>query len=302
MPVATLIASKKLKKADLSEARDRLSARGLATCYSQWIEKGKAADIFFKGNIEEGRMALASMSKKFDIAILYEKHRSARLFISDMDSTMIAAECIDELAGYAGIKDEIAAVTERAMRGELDFEEALRSRVALLKGLDESVIAECLRDKITLMPGAKQLISTLKLMGSRCILVSGGFHHFADVIGKELGFDAVFANRIAVENGKLTGELLGDIVDAKRKAEILKTERKAAGIKKHKTLAIGDGANDIPMIKKSGLGVAYHAKPKVRKAADVAINHGDLTHLLYILGHGQSEWAIMGNDENNRAA
>lgn len=212
-----------------------------------------------------------------------------QVFVSDMDSTMIMAECIDELADFAGIKPQIAAITERAMQGELDFESALRERVALLAGLPETAIAECLATRIAMMPGAKVLVETLKDKGCRTVLVTGGFHQFADPVAEELGFERVVANRLEVAGGKLTGGLTGPITDSAVKRAVLLEEaaRLGAGTV---SLATGDGANDIPMLEAATYGIAFAAKPKARAAADGWIDRGNLTGVLELLGIPEAQW------------
>ena len=212
-----------------------------------------------------------------------------RLFVSDMDSTMIGQECIDELADYAGLKPQIAAITERAMQGELDFEAALRERVALLEGLDESAIHACLADRITPTPGAKVLVATLAALGTRTVLVTGGFHHFADPVAEMLGFHRVVGNRLAVEGGKLTGGLIGPITDSAVKAAVLRDELAGLGEGAH-SLATGDGANDIPMIEAATYGFAYRAKPKARAAANGRVDVADLSAVLTLLGVPKADW------------
>ena len=212
-----------------------------------------------------------------------------RLFVSDMDSTMIGQECIDELADYAGIKAQIAEITERAMQGELDFESALRERVALLAGLDEGAIGQCLAERITATPGAKTLVATLAALGTRTVLVTGGFHHFADPVAEMLGFHRVVGNRLAVEDGKLTGGLVGPITDSAVKAAVLREELAVLGEGAH-SLATGDGANDIPMIEAATYGFAYRAKPKARAAANGRVDSDDLTAVLTLLGVPRGEW------------
>ncbi len=214
-----------------------------------------------------------------------------RLFVSDMDSTMIGQECIDELADYAGIKPQIAAITERAMQGEIDFEAALRERVALLEGLDESAIRACLAERITPTPGAAMLVATLAALGTRTVLVTGGFHHFADPVAEMLGFDRVVGNRLAVEGGRLTGGLIGSITDSAVKAAVLRDELAAMGGGAH-SLATGDGANDIPLIAAATYGFAYRAKPKARSAANGRVDCGDLTAVLTLLGIPRSDWRV----------
>ena len=206
------------------------------------------------------------------------------LLVADMDSTMITVECIDELADYVGLKAQVSEVTERAMRGELDFAEALRSRVALLAGLPEATVAECLRERVKLMSGAVELITAFRASGGRAVLVSGGFTHFTDSVAQQIGFDRAVANRLGIRDGVLTGEVEFPIVDAQAKRETLLGEAAALGIPLAATVAIGDGANDIPMIETAGLGVAFHAKPKTEAAAGAWIRHGDLNVLRYALG------------------
>lgn len=212
-----------------------------------------------------------------------------RLFISDMDSTMIGQECIDELADFAGLKERVADITERAMQGELDFESALRERVGLLKGLSVDAIDQCLAERIRPMPGARVLVETLKKLGCHTVLVTGGFHHFADPVAASLGFEVVVGNRLEVQDGRLTGGLAGPIVDSSvKKATLLAA---MADLETGSTsLATGDGANDIPMLEAATYGIAYHAKPKARLAANGWIDRGDLTSVLRLLGIDRSLW------------
>jgi len=234
------------------------------------------------------REALDDMFPDFDWVVSAGGLSMPHLLVSDMDSTMIGQECIDELADYAGIKPQIAAITERAMRGELDFESALRERVALLAGLEESAIARCLDERIRPNRGARELVQGLKGAGARCVLVTGGFHHFADRVGEMLGFDRVVGNRLAVDRGVLTGELEGAISDGSTKARVLAEEAAALGKgalgEGVVALALGDGANDIPMIEAASFGIAYRAKPKAQEAADGRIESGDLRNVLRLLG------------------
>ena len=221
-----------------------------------------------------------------------------RVFVSDMDSTMIGQECIDELADFAGIKPQIATITEAAMRGELDFRAALIERVALLAGLPEDAIARCLAERIRPMPGASVLVATLKALGCRTVLVTGGFHQFADPVAEMLGFEHVVANRLDVVDGHLTGRLAGPICDSDTKLQTLLTEvAKVAesDVESDRgrdivSLATGDGANDIPMIAAATYGIAYHAKPKARDAANGWINRGDLTAVLALCGIPRAQW------------
>ena len=200
---------------------------------------------------------------------------------------MITCECIDELADYAGLKTEVAAITEAAMRGELDFEAALDARVALLAGMDAAIIDECRRERVRLMPGAVTLVRTMTTKGAASILISGGFTAFARPVAAELGFAAVHANALIVADGRLTGKVARPIVDAAAKRAALI----GAGVPLPATLAVGDGANDIPMLEAAGLGIAYHAKPRAAAAAHAAVRHGDLTVLLRAQGYRRCDWA-----------
>ena len=212
-----------------------------------------------------------------------------RLFVSDMDSTMIGQECIDELADFAGIKEKVAAITERAMRGELDFSAALRERVGLLEGLEEAAIDRCLAERIEPIEGARTLVATLRSKGCRAVLVTGGFHHFADPVAQQLGFERVVGNRLSVGGGKLTGSLSGPISDAGTKLATLEDERGQLG-EGARVLATGDGANDIPMLVAADYGIAYRAKPKAEEAANGRITSTDLTAILKLFDIPQHEW------------
>ena len=202
---------------------------------------------------------------------------------------MIAQECIDELADVVGLKEQVSDITERAMLGELDFESALVERVGLLQGLDETEIATCLNERITLMPGAITLVQTLRSLGCRAVLVTGGFHHFADPIAKRIGFQHVVGNQLEVEQGKLTGRLVGKLTDSSVKKRVLEEEQGSLPVGST-SLATGDGANDIPMLEAADYGIAYHAKPKARAAANGFVEQGDLTSILYLLRIPEEQW------------
>ena len=224
-----------------------------------------------------------------DLLVADHEIEVPRLFVSDMDSTMIGQECIDELADFAGIKDKVAGITERAMRGELEFESALKGRVGLLEGLEEGAIATCLEQRIQPVPGARALVNTLRSKGCRTVLVTGGFHHFADPVAEQLGFERVVGNRLGVAGGALTGLLAGPVSDASTKLATLEDERSQLG-EGARVLATGDGANDIPMIEAADYGIAYRAKPKAREAANGRIASVELTAILKLLGIAESEW------------
>ena len=203
---------------------------------------------------------------------------------------MIGQECIDELADYAGVKPQVAEITERAMQGDLDFVDALRARVALLAGLDEAVLAQCLAERVRPNPGAKTLIATMRAHGATCLLVSGGFTAFAEPVGKMLGFDEVRANVLARRNGKLAGTVEGAIVDSVAKCASLEEARGRLGLNINATMALGDGANDKAMVEAAGWGVAYHAKPALAEVADARLDHHGLDALLWAQGLPRSAW------------
>ena len=205
---------------------------------------------------------------------------------------MITVECIDELADYAGLKDRVAVVTERAMQGELVFEEALRERVALLKGLDEAVLDRCHAERVHASPGAEPLVRTMRRDGAYCLLVSGGFSQFADRVAESIGFHRAVSNQLGIAGGKLNGTVADPIVGAEAKRQALIDAAGEQQVELADALAIGDGANDIPMLEASGLGVAYRAKPKVAAIAAARIDHGDLGSLLYAQGYSRREWAV----------
>lgn len=224
-----------------------------------------------------------------DAALVSPEGRRKQVLVADMDSTMIEQECIDELADAVGIKAEVAAITERAMNGELDFEQALRTRVGLIKGLERRVIEEIRRERITLAPGGRALIHTMKAYGAVTSLVSGGFTFFADYFAKRIGFDEAIANVLEFEGDKLTGTVASPIVDKATKLRRLQELAAERNLPMSATMAVGDGANDLDMIKAAGIGVALHAKPHVAAEADVKIDHGDLTALLYLQGYEEED-------------
>lgn len=228
--------------------------------------------------------------KPVDAALVPLAHRRKKLLVADMDSTMIDQECIDEIADAVGIKAEVAAITQRAMNGELDFAEALRTRVALVKGLNRSVIEHIRRERITLAAGGRVLVQTMKAYGGYTSMVSGGFTFFADYYGKRIGFDETIANVLEFDGEVLTGNVPDPIVDKTTKLTRLQTLAREQNIATADTMAVGDGANDLDMIKAAGLGVALHAKPFVAAEASVQIDHGDLTALLYLQGYNEEDF------------
>jgi phosphoserine phosphatase len=274
----------------MSSAADRLASAGCAPGGWRWLDEGKAADLAFARDPSAARAALEGAFAATDVTVQPAEGREKKLLVADMDSTMITVECIDELADYAGIKARIAEVTERAMRGELDFAEALDARVALLERLEESAIDRCLAERVQVMPGAEALVKTMRARGALTILVSGGFTRFAEPVGERIGFERVIANRLLIENAMLTGKVAKPIVDSSTKETTLLGAAAERGLDPGETLAVGDGANDLAMIKRAGLGVAYHAKPIVAAAAGARVDHGDLTALLYAQGIPKAEW------------
>ena len=258
-----------------------------------WLKHRSAVDIFLDASVSPSpliqRLERHLAGQKVDFALHSTLRRRKKLLIADMDSTMIGQECIDELADYVGMKDEVADITARAMNGELPFEPALQERVALLKGLEVEAIDTVLKDRITLAPGGPQLLATMKQHGAHCALVSGGFTHFTKSIAGRLGFDEHHANTLLTRSGKLTGKVKEPILGREAKVEALNRLVATLGITHRETLAVGDGANDLGMIRLSGMGVALHAKPAVAAEAEISINHGDLESLLYLQGYREDE-------------
>ena len=238
-------------------------------------------------NGEAMRAAFLSIANERNLDIAFQRdsafRRNRRLVVFDMDSTLIRSEVIDELAMEAGVGDQVAQITEQAMRGELDFNESFRARVALLKGLDEGAL-ERVRDRIQLTEGAKRLVSTLRALGYRTAILSGGFTWFGQWLQQLLGIDYVHANELEIEDGQVTGRVVGQIVNGQRKAELLKEIAAQEGISLEQVIAVGDGANDLPMLGEAGLGIAFRAKPLVKQNAEQAISTLGLDGILYLIG------------------
>jgi phosphoserine phosphatase len=226
-----------------------------------------------------------------DVNVVAAEGRRKRMLIADMDSTIIGVECIDELADFAGLKAQVAAITEAAMRGELDFEAALIARVALLKGLPASALERCYAERVRLNPGARTLVRTMAAHGAETALVSGGFSFFSERVAREAGFARHQANRLEARDGVLTGEVARPILGRAAKLAALRAIAAEVGISPEAVLAVGDGANDADMVQAAGLGVAYHAKPALAELADARLDHSDLTALLALQGIGEDEWA-----------
>ena len=259
---------------------------------ARWLDPGVAAEFDLEA-IPENRWEVweGLQAMRVDMVVQRAGGRKKRLLIADMDSTMIQQECIDELADVAGVGAHVAAITARAMNGELDFEGALRERVGLLKGLPEAVIGQVLRDRITLMPGGPALLATMKANGAYTALVSGGFTAFTSSVAERLGFDENRANPLHIDGGALAGTVAEPILGKKAKLVALREITARLGISPAEALAVGDGANDLPMLLAAGTGVALHAKPRVQAECECRVNHGDLTALLYLQGYGRDEFA-----------
>jgi phosphoserine phosphatase len=258
----------------------------------KWLAAGEASEfavVESPGNRWEVWSDLQTLG--VDLIVQPEEGRRKKMLLADMDSTMIQQECIDELAAEAGVGDRVAAITAAAMNGELDFDGALRERVGLLKGLPESVINEVLDKRITLMPGGSELIATMKVNGAYAALVSGGFTAFTGAIAEKLGFDENRANTLISKDGLLTGDVGMPILGKQAKVDALEEITARLGISESDVLAVGDGANDLGMLKRAGTGVALHAKPSVAAQCDVRVNFGDLTALLYLQGYARDAFS-----------
>jgi phosphoserine phosphatase len=287
MPVLCLIANPIDSELDVS-----LAARVVKQVGGElnWLNHSIACEILEPKSTDalaEARAIIGTAA--VDAALLPTENRRKSILVADMDSTMINEECIDELAAALGLKEQVSEITDRAMRGELDFGQALDTRVALLKGLERKVIEAIRRENITLAPGGRALVQTMKAYGAYAALVSGGFTFFADFFGKRIGFDEAIANVLDFDGDALTGTVQKPIVDKNTKRERLIALAAERGVPLSQTLAVGDGANDLDMIRVAGLGVALHAKPAVAAEAQVRIDHGDLTALLYLQGFNDEE-------------
>jgi phosphoserine phosphatase len=295
--VATLIsdpAAAALDQAALARARNLLPAPG----EPRWLAANIAADLPFSppGENDNGARASAERLRErladrpIDVVVQPNGGRRKRLLIADMDSTMIGQECVDELADKVGLKARVAAITERAMRGDIAFAPALRERVALLAGLPVATIADVIAERIRLTAGGRTLVATMRANGAYTCLISGGFTLFAERIAAMLGFDESRANKLVLGDGRLAGKVEEPILGREAKLAALKDLTARLGLSPDATLAVGDGANDLAMLLAAGLGVAYHAKPLVAAQADARIDHGDLTALLYLQGYRREEF------------
>lgn len=257
-----------------------------------WLARKRAFDLLFDGDPDAVRTAMRETiedSWLLDVNVVAAENRRKKLIVADMDSTIIGCECIDELADMAGLKPKVAAITERAMRGEINFPAALRERVLLLKGLPLERLGRVYAERVRLTPGARALTATMRAHGGHSILVSGGFDFFTSRVAADAGFDENQGNRLLDDGQKLSGEVATPILGREAKLAAMEEATARLGLSPNDTLAIGDGANDLDMILKAGLGIAYHAKPVVAAAASAAISHGDLTAVLYLQGYRQED-------------
>jgi phosphoserine phosphatase len=297
--VVTLIsnpAAPVLTGALLARAADALPHPGAALL----LDPGIAADIPFARpdadpRVIADRIRDALGHAPVDVVVQPEANRRKALFLADMDSTMIGQECIDELADFVGKKEHVAAITERAMRGEIDFEPALRERVALLKGLPDDIATQVIATRITLTPGGRELVATMRAHGAYTALVSGGFTAFTGPISTLIGFHEHRSNTLDIIGGKLAGTVAEPILGKQAKLDSLVELRAARGLAAAATMAVGDGANDLAMLGEAGLGIAFHAKPKVAQAAHARVDHGDLTALLYMQGYRRADFVTAHN-------
>ncbi len=294
MPLVATLISNPARPALASALADKARA-ALGAQHIGWLAPDVACDLELPDGLDDAEakelLAAVLADEPVDFAIQNAEGRRKKLLIADMDSTMIDQECIDELGDEIGLKARIAAITARAMNGEIEFEPALRERVALLVGLDEAVIDRVVENRITLAAGGRQLVATMNRDGALTALVSGGFDAFTGRVAAKLGFGEHRANRLLIENGRLNGKVAEPILGSDAKVAALREFCARLAIPLSDAIAVGDGANDLAMLKQAGSGVALHAKPSVAEAADIRIDHGDLTALLYLQGYRREELA-----------
>ncbi len=290
--VATFVAGPDLRFSE-AQATDATNAAGLSPAHLDWLEPGVALDVFFghgdDARIIAGRLREALAPAPVDVIVQPVVGRRKHLLVSDMDSTMIVQECLDELAGCRGLREKISAITQQAMRGELEFETALRARVALLAGVTQDDIQSIIA-RLTPNPGARTLVATMRAHGAWTALITGGFAPIADAVAARLGFNETRANRLGVLENALTGEVLPPVLGRAAKRRALEEMRRTRDLSPVDTLAIGDGANDLDMLAAAGLGVAWRARPVVAEAAMARLDHADLTALLFAQGYRRAEF------------
>ena len=261
----------------------------LNASHCNWLNRNIALDIYFDDETP-GEILHMLEAENLDYAFQDPLTRSKKLLIADMDSTIINVECLDEIADFLGIKGKVSPITEAAMRGEINFEDALNERVSLLKGLNIANLQTIFNERVKLNPGAITMVRTMNANGANTVLISGGFTYFTERVSKATGFKANYANILLHKNGELTGKVKKPIVDANTKIETLRQFQKKGNLTNCETIAIGDGANDIPMLLGAGIGVGYYPYPATAQASDVKIKHGDLTALLYLQGYTLSDF------------
>ncbi|MEH6527387.1 MAG: phosphoserine phosphatase SerB [Sneathiella sp.] len=275
------------------EVMAKLSAANCEILDIRWLHEKIACDITLRTADHHdviSNLSTDALLQDIDYSFQPAEHRRKQLFLADMDSTIITVECIDEIADFVGLKTEVSAITEKAMHGELDFNDAFRARVAMLKGLQEDVLEQVYKDRVALMPGARTLLKTLTSNGVYTALVSGGFTFFTSRVKEAVGFHMDLSNELLFEDGVLSGVAAEPILNSQAKLDTLLRLMEEKSIERRLTMAVGDGANDIPMIEAAGFGVSFHAKPKAAAAADAQIRHGDLTTLLYFQGYSSAEF------------
>lgn len=293
VPVLTLISSP--SRPELTDSAVREAAAGRALGEIRWLARGTAveAPVDGPGTVEDEVWA-RWQELGVDVVVQPDGERRRRVLLADMDSTMIEQECIDELAAQAGVGEQVAGITARAMNGELDFAEALHARVSLLRHLPETVIDTVISERITFTPGGDVLVATMRAHGAYSALVSGGFTQFTRVVAGRLGFDEHRANTLETEGGRLTGKVVLPVVGADAKVAALTQIVERLGVTPEAVIAIGDGANDVPMLQLAGIGMALHAKPVVASQVPVRINHGDLTAALFLQGYDEGQFVRSG--------
>ena len=285
--VLTLISN--TQDADVSNKIKDKYVSLLNASHCNWLNRNIALDIYFDDETP-GEILHMLEAENLDYAFQDPLTRSKKLLIADMDSTIINVECLDEIADFLGIKGKVSPITEAAMRGEINFEDALNERVSLLKGLNIANLQTIFNERVKLNPGAITMVRTMNANGANTVLISGGFTYFTERVSKATGFKANYANILLHKNGELTGKVKKPIVDANTKIETLRQFQKKGNLKNCETIAIGDGANDIPMLLGAGIGVGYYPYPATAQASDVKIKHGDLTALLYLQGYTLSDF------------
>jgi phosphoserine phosphatase len=291
--VITVIASKKGNLVPINDILSMIERHDMTLQKSEWITRGEAYEIMVDKELPATLARMLEMcahQSKADLVVQPAQGREKKLLIADMDSTMIRQECIDEMADVLGVKPQVAAITERAMQGEIGFQEALRARVALLKGVTLAQMAQIYKQRITFTAGAKYLVRTMRKRGAHTVLVSGGFTFFSERVAREIGFHESHANVLHVKNDILLGTVCDPILDAEAKQAILQRLCEKHLLPLHKAMAVGDGANDAEMVKAAGTGVAFHAKPILQKHAQIRLHFCDLSALLYVQGIPRYQW------------